>query len=181
MDTTATDPNDKPFWCDQGRLAEQEFLLYIAPAHGLGARFNVHKLVDCWVPDLRVDGALADLKTQRTPFFTARYGLDSQFAVTLNKSDVDRYRELDEDLVIYFWVRWDKLSGHYGGSTYSVRPMEGLWRVTMREVDALLRDGVVALHRYQHRIVDTRGNARESYVFDLGRIEHVSLATREAA
>jgi hypothetical protein len=181
MTPQSFDANDKPFWCEQGRRAEHEFLLYVAPAYGLKARMNIHKLVDFWVPDLRVNGALADLKAQRTPFFTAgRYGLDPQFGVTLNRNDLERYSELADDLVIYYWVRWDTLSGHFGGRTYHVRPMEGLWRIAVGEIHAQIDDGVITLHRYQTRVDDTRGNARDSYLLDLGRMEHVPLATQEA-
>lgn len=182
MNHNLIDPNDKPLWCEQGRQAEHEFLLYISPAYGLSARLNRLKLVDCWVPDMRVNGRLADLKTQRTPFFTAqRFGLDAQFAVTLNKIDLDRYAAFPDDLVLYFWVRWDKLAGHYGNRTYRVTAMEGVWRISVSEVLAQIDDGVVPLHGYQTRVGDTRGNAPESYVLDLGRMEHLRLATKDAA
>jgi hypothetical protein len=108
MTTSCISPEDKLYWCDQGEREERDFVHFLAPAHGLAATINPCKWYDHFAPDLLVDGKLADLKTQRMPFFTAgRYGLDPQFAVTLNVGDVARYQQHSDDLSILFWVRWD--------------------------------------------------------------------------
>jgi hypothetical protein len=182
MKTLNASPEDKPFWCALGERAEHAFVRFVAPAHGLAATINPLKQVDPHVPDLLVDGRLADLKTQRTPFFTAgRYDVDPQFAVTLNVIDVERYRCLDEDVAIYFWIRWDKLQAQYGGNTYTVRPLEGVWRTTVADVRELADAGGAACHVYRNRINDMSGNAKESYVLDLGWMTHLPYVLDEAA
>ncbi|MDO4705225.1 MAG: hypothetical protein Q4A98_03305 [Comamonadaceae bacterium] len=69
------------------------------------ARINPAKNMDKTAPDLIIDGAISDLKTQNTPFFTAsRYGLDPRFAVTFNRKDYERYKRIYPSIVIYFWI-----------------------------------------------------------------------------
>ena len=65
--------------------------------------------------DYEWEGSLADLKTQTTPFFTSsRYGIDSQFAVTFNRNDFERYldyeNKLQKPVHIFFWIDWQQLS-----------------------------------------------------------------------
>lgn len=175
-------PEDKPFWCTQGERHERAFVRFVAPAHGLTAAINPLKQFDPHVPDLLVNGQLADLKTQRTPFFTAgRYDLDPQFAVTLNVIDLERYRALGEDFPLYFWVRWDTLQRRFSGRTYTVRPLEGVWRTTVADLHALVDAGGVRRHPYRNRIDDSSGNAKESYVLDLGWMTHLPYVLHEAA
>lgn len=175
-------PEDKPFWCAQGERDEQAFVRFVAPAHGLAATINPRKQLDPHVPDLLVNGQLADLKTQRTPFFTAgRYDLDPQFAVTLNVIDLERYRRLGADFPLYFWIRWDTLQARFSGTTYMVRPLEGVWRTTVADVLELVHAGRVARHVYRNRIADTSGNAKESYVLDLGWMTHLPYVLDKAA
>src|SRR5690606_20401686 len=121
------------------------------------------------------------LKTQNTPFFTARkYNCDPQYTVTFNRNDADRYRIEEPELDIYFWVDWIaveyfKKSTHksYADTHVSVNPMNGVWKVSFKDLDAIIQDS--PLHEYQQRINDTKGNARDSYLINLNdsRIEKV--------
>jgi hypothetical protein len=57
------------------------------PALGCKGELNPAKQLDPYAPDLVVEGHLADLRCQRTPFFKVQelYGIDPQFAVTFNQ------------------------------------------------------------------------------------------------
>jgi hypothetical protein len=174
MTVTFMSPEDKPYWCEQGERDERDFVHLVAPAHGLTATINPQKPHDRFAPDLLVHGKLADLKTQRMPFFTAgRYGFDPQFTVTLNVGDVDRYQALGDDFSILFWVRWDTLARQFGQRSYTVRPLEGIWHTSVGDVLARVAAGDAPLHTYLNRMEDSRGNARASYLLDLGWMHHL--------
>lgn len=168
-------PEDKAYWCARGEQEELVFVQSIAHAHGLNATINPMKAIDPFAPDLLVDVGLADLKTQRTPFFTARrrYRFDPQFTVTLNVGDVGRYTGYGDDFAIFFWVRWDTLERSFGGRSYAVRPLEGIWQTSAGEVCGWVESGRAVPHRYRNRTDDTRGNARDSYLLDLGWMTHL--------
>lgn len=179
MTHTPIDPNDKDACIEVGEIEEESFVQSVAPAYGLPAQMNPERLIDCSAVDLLVGDVLADLKTQRTPFFTAQlhYGMDPQFTVSVNKSDIERYAALDLHVDIYFWVRWPGVQ-RFG---VTIRPMEGVWRTNVEAVLAHVRRGEAPLHRYRSRVNDTRGNKRESYVLDLGWMERLPLVTLAAA
>lgn len=182
MTASLISPEDKPYWCKQGERDERDFVDFVASAHGLAATINPCKRYDRFAPDLLFEGKLADLKTQRTPFFTAgRYGLDPQFVVTLNVADVERYQEHSVDFSVLFWVRWDTVRRRFGLREYSVRPLEGIWQTSVREVVARASAGDAPLHTYLNRVGDTRGNARASYLLDLGWMHHLPLKIDRAA
>lgn len=102
----------------------------------------------------------ADLKTVRTPFRTAdRYGIPSATAITLNKKDVDRYREKYPHIVIIFDIEYPTFK--------SIR------YATLREVNYLIDSGLAKLHTYINRIHDESGNAKESYVLDAMWLEEI--------
>jgi hypothetical protein len=175
-------PEDKSYWCKRGEQDERDFVAFVAAGHGLSVQPNPLKRFDPYAPDLLLDGSLADLKAQRTPFFTAeRYGLDPQFTVTLNAKDLERYGALDEDLAILFWVRWDRLRAKFGRRSYQVRPLEGVWLTRVSEVLARVESGDVPYHTYLHRVDDTHGNAKASYLLDLGWMQLIPYRIPRAA
>jgi hypothetical protein len=183
MTHIAVSPEEKPYWCARGEQDERDFVEFVASRHGLSAIINPAKRLDPYAPDLIVDGALADLKAQRTPFFTAGCwdGFDPQFAVTLNAVDVERYSRLNSDLVLLFWVRWDRREYRLGSRTYRLQPMEGVWRTTVSDVTAWIESGAAPLHVYRRRLDDMRRNARASYVLDLGWMDHLPHVFEAAA
>jgi hypothetical protein len=172
------DTEDKLAWCADGVERENDFVARVAPAHGLDAKINPEKATNIYAPDLIVNGKVADLKSQTTPFFTAKRafrtakrpdGLDPQYAVTFNRKDYQRYREHYPDLDIYFWVEWAELEGY--GTT--VRPLVGLYKVPFAALAARIEAGDAKLHEYQRRIGDQAGNARDSYGFDVREFEKI--------
>lgn len=84
--TVGVSNQDKDWWVEAWRHAEDRFVDHEARSLGLSATINPAKAADPYAPDLVVDGSLADLKCQSTPFFRAHdlYGLDPRFAVTFS-------------------------------------------------------------------------------------------------
>jgi len=166
---------DKEWWCKDGVRREVDFVNRIAPSLGLNAKINPEKEQNQYLPDLIVNGKLADLKSQTTPFYTAStafaterrpYGIAPQFAVTFNRKDYRHYKQYYPDLDIYFWVEWAGTTG-YG---VTIRPMVGVYKVPFRQLAADIEAEEVSLHEYQRRLSDTR-NARNSYGFDVRKFE----------
>ncbi|MFN2267646.1 MAG: hypothetical protein ABR533_05165 [Desulfonatronovibrio sp.] len=164
-----SDLQQKQQWCKDGEKLEFRFLeLY---GEKLGLRLNEAKHYDPTVPDfIHTDSdRYVDLKSQTTPFFQARrYGVDPQFAVTLNKIDVDRYSRLYPGIIVLYHVNWIavKMQGRTG-SAISVEPMEGLWAASIKNLALACRPEI--LHAYLQRTDDKKGNARDSYVLDLNK------------
>jgi hypothetical protein len=155
---------DKGWWVEAGLAKEHDFVERILPALGIEGEINPAKEHDPYAPDLLVGGRLADLKSQRHPFFTAsRYGIDPQYAVTFNVKDLRRYIERYPLIDLFFWVDWHEVSGF--GTT--VEPLVGVWRAWFPTIERLALNGTAKLHAYQQRQDDTRGNAKASYVFDV--------------
>src|SRR3989344_8017214 len=101
------DTEDKSWWLLHGAQLEERFVEVCCKHLHLSAAINPVKITNPTAPDLVVNGRLADLKTQNTPFFTAaRYGLDPRFAVTFNRKDYERYKRFYPDIDIYYWVDW---------------------------------------------------------------------------
>lgn len=101
----------------------------------LGIRLNPAKLLDLTAPDLLVDGRIADLKTQNTPFFTAsRYGLDPRFTITFNRKDYERYISLYPDIAIFYWIDWTQTTWR----DMSVGYLVGVYKLPFAKVCSLI-------------------------------------------
>lgn len=156
---------DKDFWVKLGAGKEKYFVHSVAPLVPLNAIINPDKEHNDYAPDLLVDGALADLKVQNTPFFTAQflYGIPAQYAVTFNNKDFERYSLLYPDILIVFWISWDQISY----KELTVKPMAGVWSCPFKDMAKSIKSKQIQLHKYKRRQEDTKGNAKESYVFDI--------------
>lgn len=162
---------DKLYWCRAGEIEEEAFVREIVPR--IHRNLIVHpdkKTRKTMIDLLNTDqGTLADLKTQKTPFFSAgRYGYDPQYTVTFNHKDYDHYKRLYPTAAIYFWVHWEQLQY----KTYTVEPMYGVWEVSFTYLQERIEANEVALHQYKHRIGDTK-NATESYLFNLNEFHRL--------
>ncbi len=175
----AVSNEDKGWWVEAWKDAEVVFVDSVAPYLGLEAQINPAKALDAYAPDLIVGGSLADLKCQSTPFFRARdlFGLDPRFAVTFNRKDYERYSTRYPDIVVYWWVAWTTTEKRIGSRVYNVEPMRGVWRVPFPDLRVRVERGEAPLHPYRQRVGDTRGNALDSFLFDLNTFEQ--LAYRE--
>lgn len=166
------DTEDKRWWLQHGEILEARFVDLCRDRLRLDARINPDKEHDPTVPDLVVEGALADLKTQNTPFFTAgRYGLDPRFAVTFNRKDYERYKTLYPSLVVYFWLDWKQTEGFGSRVDY----YGGIFRLPFPVLAQMIEHGAPE-HTYKYRQGDTAGNAKSSFVLDVRKFEPLFIA-----
>jgi len=172
------DTQDKLWWCEKGVELETRFVNDVAPRLGIPAVINPEKAHNPYAPDLLVDGHIADLKYQGKPYFKAleQGGVDSQYAVSFNGKDYERYGLKYPEIEIFFWVHWEETSRVIGGKPYSVNFMRGVWRTPFRALAALCDKA--QSHAYRNRIGDKAGNAKDSYVVDLRDMECVIMSNR---
>jgi hypothetical protein len=168
---------DKDWWVINWRKEEDSFVNIVAPRINILATINPEKQNNPYAPDLIVNGELADLKCQQTPFFKSYslYKIPNQYAITFNKKDFIRYKEKYPSIVIYYWLDWKELEKTIRGFTYKVKPMTGIWRVNFSFLKGKIESKKVFLHEYQRRTNDTQGNARDSYVFDVREFENLFI------
>lgn len=162
---TPLDLQNKGAWCETGASYEQVF---VSKYPQLDLIINPEKKTNIYAPDLlnKSTLALADLKTQNTPFFMAadKYGIDPQFAVTFNRKDYLRYTLKYPGIDIYFWVDWQAIK-FLGKKEIVIKPMVGVWKISYANL--LLAVEMAPLHSYAQRINDYAGNARDSYVLNI--------------
>lgn len=167
------DTEDIGWWYEHGNRKEDFFVEKIAPLVGLDARINPAKEDDKTAPDLIISGKEAELKTQETPFFTAKKncGVDPQYAVTFNHGDYLSYKRKHPDLDIYFMVNWQKLSYKTKqGLEITVMPLKAVYRVNFKEIQRQIESGQARLHEYLRRKGDPL-NETHSYGLDLRSFE----------
>ena len=142
---------DKQTWCNRGVEAEERFA---GPAFSSGCAVfqNPAKLENKYSHDMFFVSP-SDLKTIRTRFLTAgRYGFDPKTAITLNQKDVVRYSEKYPHIIIVFDIDY----GDFKSTRYA----------QLSDIKRAIKTGFAKLHTYQHRVGDTHGNAKDSYVLD---------------
>ncbi|PNY82642.1 hypothetical protein [Deinococcus koreensis] len=177
----AHDTEDRAYWYGLGCREEADFCAGLAHLAGLQVRVNPAKARNPKVIDLirtRPDGreGYADLKTQRTPFFTARrYGHDPALTVTFNLKDLRHYERLYPQADIIYHVCWTQteLRLRGGREVLRVPVVEGVWLTSVPQIRALVDAGRAPVHAYQHRVDDDQGNARDSYLLALGGMEEL--------
>ena len=155
-------PNNenKSAWVELGAKAEAHFTVPVFKG-GVTVFANPAKAENKFLHDMFFVQP-ADLKTVRTPFRTAdRYGIPPKTAITLNKKDVDRYREKYPHIIIIFDIEYPEFK--------SIR------YVSLREINYLIDAGLAKLHTYIHRTSDESGNAKESYVLDATWLEEMEM------
>ena len=161
------DTEDKTWWIGWGNQKEQDFLKLCAREAILpgikkssGSKFR---------PEYTYQGGYLDLKTVETPFFLAQkhYGVDSNFAVSLNKPDVLDCTYKYPKCQLVFWVQWVS-EIKYGVAVETRHEIRFLSYERMRELVSHAPE-----HIYQKRIDDNKGNAKESYILDLRDMEFI--------
>ena len=146
-----SDTENKSAYCELGEEAERQFLVN-SINEGIGFTINPAKTENIFTHDLF---ALfpSDLKSRFTPFKTAdRYGIDPDYAITINEKDLIRYGKLYPHICIILDIHFP----HYRATHYA--PLFFLRQIVM--------SGKAKLHTYEKRVNDTQGNAKASYVFD---------------
>jgi hypothetical protein len=167
---------DTEAWYGLGEQRERQFIKEVAPLLGLKAEINPAKACDKTAPDLLVNGKIAELKTEETPFFTARqkYGIDPQYAVSFNLGDYLSYKDKYPTMNVYFWVNWKRLEWQHPQShlIFQVQPMFGVYRANVAAIAKQIEAGTQRLHAYKRRIADLR-NERHSYGLDVRHFERL--------
>ena len=156
---------DKSKWIDWGVAKESTFLW-------LCEQYNILQGIKkssgpVYLPEFVYEDRYLDLKTVRTPFFLSqqKFNIDPNFAVTLNKQDVLDCTIKYPECQIVFWVNW-KATTNFG---VSVKKQQGVWFLSYERMEKMISDS--PLHKYQNRIHDSNGNAKDSYVLDLRHME----------
>ncbi|UCJ17192.1 hypothetical protein K5Q02_02005 [Pseudomonas sp. MM211] len=158
---------DKGWWCHHGLHLERSFVELCSRHLRLTAMENPEKSHNPYAPDLLVEGRLADLKVQNTPFFvSARYGLNPRRTVTFNRKDYERYSRLYPQIDIYYWVDWTQTESRFGRVDY----LAGIYRLPFAQLAKLI-EASAPEHFYAHRMHDTQGNAKSSFLLDLDHFE----------
>jgi len=168
------DTEDRDWWYIHGEKLEESFVALCRERLGMDAHINPAKARYKTAPDLIVDGAISDLKTQNTPFFMAgRYSLDPRFAVTFNRKDYERYKRLYPDIVIYFWLDWTQTTWR----DRSVAYLGGIYRLPFSGVAALI-EAPAPEHVYINRQSPDDRNAKSSFLLDIRKFEQIFQTER---
>lgn len=146
------DNEDKQKWCTIGEELEKDFVKNNS-FYGCAVLLNKEKETNKFANDLTLV-LRADLKTITTPFFTAnRYGIDSEYAITINKKDIERYKKLYPNIFLILDVKYKSFTG--------------VKICSIKTLCKLVDEGKAKEHFYINRVNDTKGNAKSSYIFDL--------------
>jgi hypothetical protein len=177
VDSQPHDTEDRAWWWKHGETLESAFVEFGQDWLDLDVKINPGKATTPTVPDLLVNGQIADLKTQETPFFTSHVfaGLDPRYTVTLNLKDVRYYRESYPDIVLYFWVNWRQRQWR----DRTVEYLGGVYRVPLTMILTLIAAGATT-HYYARRKTLEERNATESYLFDVRSFERLFQTTDPA-
>ena len=163
---------DKTWWLQHGLELEFKFVELCKMQLNLKAEINPAKTHSPTAPDLLVDGKIADLKVQNTPFFSAsKYSMDPRFTVTFNRKDFERYLNLYPEIVVYFWVNWTQLSWR----DYQVEKLNVICKADFSQIAEQISTGKTKEHSYIHRQGDTRGNAKSSFLLDIRTFQKIAL------
>jgi hypothetical protein len=168
----AHDTEDRNWWYLHGVNLEEAFVRICNQHLSIRAMINPDKRFNKYAPDLKVDGNLADLKTQNTPFFTARkYGLDPQYTLTFNRKDYERYKSQYPTIDIYVWLDWRQTEGFGAKVNY----LGGIFRLPFSEVARLIEAGAKE-HHYLRRQDPNDRNAKSSFLLDIREFEELFRA-----
>ena len=163
---------DKAWWLQHGLELEYQFVEICRNELKLKAEINPAKSDSPTAPDLLVDGKIADLKVQNTPFFSAsKYSMNPRYTVTFNRKDFERYSSLYPDIVIYFWVNWTQLAW----KDFRVQKLNAICKADFSQIADQVTSGAAKEHTYIHRQGDTKGNAKSSFLLDIRTFQKVAL------
>ena len=142
---------DKKGWCEYGESLEKQFLVDVAD-YPVSFMRNPAKCENKYTHDFY--GMFpVDLKTIQTKFRTAdRYGINPDYAITINRKDIERYYRLYRNIILILDIRFE--------SNNSIR------FVSLQTLVRHIKNNDAKEHFYKDRIDDSQGNAKSSFVFD---------------
>jgi hypothetical protein len=163
---------DKGWWLKHGLELEYQFVELCKNQLNIKAEINPAKSDSPTAPDLLVDGKIADLKVQNTPFFSAtKYSMDPRYTVTFNRKDFERYSSLYPEIVVYFWVNWTQLAWR----DFRVQKLNAICKADFSQIADQVNSGKAKEHEYIHRQGDMKGNAKSSFLLDIRTFQKVAL------
>jgi hypothetical protein len=149
---------DKTAWCEYGLKLEHQFL-----ARGYPVTLNDKKETDKYCHDFFIH-LPCDLKSIKTRWEKSEelFGIPSDYAVSINQKDLQRYNDLYPNLVMILDVEWS-----------------GVYLVPVSYAIKLIKNGYAKKHEYKNRKNDMQGNAKISWIFDIREFE-VIKETKDA-
>lgn len=142
----------------------------------LVGEINPEKAGDKYADDLLFTGTVptrVELKSCTTPFFLSRqiFGQDPQMTFTLNVSDLNQMEDkrdiFKDDPLVFLYLLFEQATLNQGKAEFGIngiRPIEGVWAITIEALMELVYEHNVPLHKYKER---KKGNAKHSYVLNL--------------
>jgi len=173
--------DDKQACYERGELMERHFVENVIPRlrvnnRRLVGQINPEKAGDKYADDLLFTGEVptrVELKSCTTPFFLSRqkFGQDPQMTFTLNVSDMNQMEDkrdiFKDDPLVFLYLLFEQATLDEGKAEFGVngiRPIEGVWAITIEALMELVYEHSVPVHNYKER---RKGNATRSYVLNL--------------
>lgn len=173
--------DDKQACYERGELMERHFVENVIPRlrvnnRRLVGQINPEKAGDKYADDLLFTGEVptrVELKSCTTPFFLSRqkFGQDPQMTFTLNVSDMNQMEDkrdiFKDDPLVFLYLLFEQATLDEGKAEFGVngiRPIEGVWAITIEALMELVYEHSVPVHKYKER---RKGNATRSYVLNL--------------
>lgn len=152
------DTEKKQEWCEIGAEFERDFVAG-NKINGWAVAINPDKQSNPYGHDWTMV-VPADLKTVSTAWRKSQelFGIPPDYAVSVNVKDFRRYSKKCPNVLIVIDARFSVESS-------------GKYLLTLPRAQWLIENGFAKRHEYMGRVYDTKGNAKESYVFDLRHLD----------
>ena len=170
------DANNKNAYLKSGLKDEIYFVDTLAPIIGEDIRINPEKynnpmVIDCHWYDQFGTRFDADIKTEKTPFFTAqhRHNIDPQFAVTFGLKDMFNYSYWHKADYVIFRICWETLKYTWRDKTIAVQPLHGVWFTGMQKLRELAT--IQRFHPHLERLENqSHGAARQTEIAQITEV-----------
>lgn len=176
------DTENKELWYSHALKWEKYFCDKIAPLFDIKAIINPEKEDNPTAIDLIIkskkEEILTELKPQFTPFFMSKelYKIENNFAFAFNVKDYEEYKQLNNDEYIIFWLYWIYQKKEINNKKYRIIPMCGLWACKIKTLIKFIDNNNIPVHEYKRRIDDIKGNAKNSFIFDVRNFNNIPFA-----
>lgn len=167
-ETSFKDLENKGFWCSITENKERAFVAITKQINNFPWNIEIHpeKTNNPYHPDLlcilESGNLTGEVKIKNSPLFFASkdYGIDPQYALTMDLKDSFNYTkwlERDVDIQIFIWVKWEAHQMQTWGTDpqfkkfYTVQPMKGIWTTKFSKLLAYEKNYKPPIHWYKNR------------------------------
>lgn len=160
-------PNS-PQWYRVGEKCEHAFVTKMNQL-GVECLINPDKRANKKLPDLIVNGRLADLKAQMAHFYNSEklYGIPPTKVFTINRKDIQYYTTCYPDLDVYIWLMKQPLV-----KGKRVLPaIDEVWHAHIKTLAELCE--TAPEHSYRYR-TDSSGQAKSSFVLSTDNLIRIA-------